>query len=127
MIHYIDFEPYNYFRRHLDMEYDYLTFPEYQYKWMVNKRGMGNRKRISEYIKYLKENNNIKFKFVVKTCFLDKEILDEVIEYPNFPPKILETYEKIISTQKHRFVSKYKNLPIEDFIVGNAYLIVEKI
>jgi SAM-dependent methyltransferase len=94
MIHYIDFEPYNYFRFHLDKEYDYLTFPEYQYKWMVNKRGMGNRKRITKYIKFLENENDINFKFIVNNCFLNLEKLSEPVKYPNFPKNIKETFIK---------------------------------
>lgn len=126
MVHYIDFEPYNYFRFHLDNEYDYLTIPECQYKWMVNKRGMGNRKRITEYITFLKKEKDISFKFIVNNCFLNKEELDEVIEYPNFSESTKKRYSAIVNSQKNNFRKKYRNLPLEDFIVGNAYLVIDK-
>ncbi len=126
MVHHIDFEPYNYFRHHLKKEYDYLTFTEIEYKWMVNKRGMGNRKRITEYIDYLNKNKNIDYKFIVSTCFLDKEKLEAPIEYPNFPENIKKSYKTLVESQKSNFNKKYKNLPIEDLMVGNAYLVIEK-
>lgn len=128
MIHHIDFEPYNYFRYHLDQEYDFLTFSELTYKWMVNKRGMSNRKRINEYIKILDSFKNIKYEFFVYSCFLDKITMEEeCIVYPNFPKKVVDFYEPIIAEQKPKFAGKYKNLPIENFMVGNTYLVIEKI
>lgn len=128
MIHHIDFEPYNYFRYHLDKEYDFLTFNEITYKWMVNKRGMSNRKRIHEYIKILDSFKNIKYQFFVYSCFLDKVKMDvESIVYPDFPDNIRDYYGPIISEQKPNFARKYKHLPIENFMVGNTYLVIEKI
>ncbi|MDT7831937.1 hypothetical protein RQM59_06065 [Flavobacteriaceae bacterium S356] len=127
MVHHIDFEPYNYFRYHLDQEYDFLTFSEITYKWMVNKRGMSNRKRINEYIRILDSFKNIKYQFFVYSCFLDKKKMDEeYIIYPNFPKNIKDYYEPIISKQKPNFANKYKKLPIENFMVGNTYLVIEK-
>jgi hypothetical protein len=126
MIHHIDFEPYNYFRAHSKKEYDFLTYPEYIYKWMVNKRGMSNRKRVSDYIKILDAYENISYKILVHSCFLNKKKLDEVVVYPDFTEGTRSFYSKIVESQKSDFVKKYKNLPIEDFIVGNAYLIIEK-
>jgi len=128
MVHHIDFEPYNYFRYHLDKEYDFLTFSEITYKWMVNKRGMSNRKRINEYINILDSFKNIKYQFFVYSCFLDKIKMDqEHIIYPNFPKKIRDYYEPVISEQKPNFAGKYKHLPLENFMVGNTYLVIEKI
>lgn len=126
MIHYIDFEPYNYFRYHLKKEYEYLTFPECIYKWMVNKRGMGNRKRITEYINYLNQIEDITFSFIVDRCFLDKQMLKEPIIYPNFPSEVKAFYTPILKNQLGRFARKYQQLPLEDFMVGNAFLIIHK-
>lgn len=128
MIHHIDFEPYNYFRYYLEQEYDFLTFNEITYKWMVNKRGMSNRKRIDEYIKILDGFKNIKYDFFVYSCFLDKiQMEDEYIVYPNFPEKVKEFYKPIITKQKQKFAKRFKKLPIENFMVGNTYLVIEKI
>ena len=127
MIHHIDFEPYNYFRAYSNVEYDFLTYQEFIYKWMVNKRGMSNRKRISEYINYLDKQKNIEYSFIVHSCFLNKKKLESPVIFPHFSNEIKEFYRKIVDAQKPKFINKYKNLPIEDFIVGNAYLIINKI
>ena len=126
MIHHIDFEPYNYFRAFSKNEYDFLTYPEAIYKWMVNKRGMSNRKRVSDYIKILDAYDTISYKILVHSCFLNKKQLKEVVLYPNFSTEIKEFYTKLVEEQKPRFAKKYKNLAIENLIIGNAYLIIEK-
>ncbi len=127
MVHHIDFEPYNYFRAHSKAAYDFLTYNEFIYKWMVNKRGMSNRKRISEYIKILDAHTNISYKFLVYSSFLNLKPLEKgVVEYPNFTDETKSFYQNIVDEQKKGFRNKYKKLPIEDFIVGNAYLIIEK-
>jgi hypothetical protein len=127
MIHHIDFEPYNYFKSHSKVEYDFLTYNSFIYKWMVNKRGMSNRKRITEYIHFLDSFSNIKYKFLVYSSFLNKKKLSkEIIEYPNFSSEVKGYYATIVNEQKINFNKKYKQLPLEDFIVGNAFLIIEK-
>jgi hypothetical protein len=93
---------------------------------MVNKRGMGNRKRITDYINFLDSIDTITYKFLVKTTFLEKKQLLSPIEYPNFDNDTKEFYKELVEGQRSNFDRKFKKLPIEDFIVGNAYLIIEK-
>ncbi len=127
MIHHIDFEPYNYFRANSPKEYDFLTYQEFLYKWMVNKRGMTNRKRISEYIEFLDKIDGIKYEFIVYSTFLNKKALKNgPVVYPNFDNEVIAYYKELVKTQQKDIRPKYRKLPIEDFIVGNAYLVIEK-
>ena len=67
-------------------------------------------------------NNNMK----LRKLNSDTQMEEESIVYPNFSKKVIEFYEPIIEKQKPKFARKYKKLPIENFMVGNTYLVIEK-